>query len=429
MNSLGTLLVKHGWLTKHQLDLAISNQRELGGRLGTCLLEMGCISEDLLNRTLSEQQGLPFASAAHLANVPDSVVRLLPAPLAIRYRAVPFKATQSEIDIAMLEVDNLWLQDELSFIVGRPLNIHIANEVRIVEALSRYYGAPRSERFTLLLRHLDRQLATPPKQAEIPPGSRLARATPRLDLEADPGAGAPPQGAADLLREPPPPPAPTAATQTTPSRPASIPLSPQELQALGATPVRPGTNVTRTHPAQIYSRDLGSNSISPSDRDLESFDDASSTEEIGRLLLASLARRLDRVALFQVSSSGVRSWLARGPGLDEQRFRELRISFDRPSIFLNLRAGGSFFLGRLPEMPAHIELASCWNKDLGDECVVFPVRVRKRLVATFYGDRGPLGLAELDLHGVQALADGAARAFERRILEHKKRRGGDADRD
>ena len=52
MMSLGTLLVKHGWISKQQLGLAISKQREIGGRLGTCLLEMGAIAEDLLNRSL-----------------------------------------------------------------------------------------------------------------------------------------------------------------------------------------------------------------------------------------------------------------------------------------------------------------------------------------------------------------------------------------
>ena len=62
MMSLGTLLVKHGWITKQQLGLAISRQREIGGRLGTCLLEMEAIAEDLLNRSLAEQQGVPCAT-------------------------------------------------------------------------------------------------------------------------------------------------------------------------------------------------------------------------------------------------------------------------------------------------------------------------------------------------------------------------------
>ena len=158
MKSLGTLLVKHGWITKQQLGLAISKQREIGGRLGTCLLEMGAVEEDVLDRCLAEQQGVPVASAKSLQDIPDKVSQLLPAPIAIRYRAVPFHAGHSEVDIAMLEVDNLWLQDELSFIIGRRLNVYITNEARVSEALSTYYGAPISERFARLLNRLNQNL-------------------------------------------------------------------------------------------------------------------------------------------------------------------------------------------------------------------------------------------------------------------------------
>ena len=166
MMSLGTLLVKHGWITKQQLGLAISRQREIGGRLGTCLLEMGAVAEDLLNRSLAEQQGVPCATADDLGEIPDKVSRLLPAPIAIRYRAVPFRATHNDVDMVMLEVDNLWLQDELSFIVGRRLNVYIANEARIVEALARYYKAPCSERFVKLLVQLNRAHPPQPKHRQ-----------------------------------------------------------------------------------------------------------------------------------------------------------------------------------------------------------------------------------------------------------------------
>ena len=180
MMSLGTLLVKHGWITKQQLGLAISRQREIGGRLGTCLLEMGAVSEDLLNRSLAEQQGVPTAAAEDLAAIEDKVSRLLPAPIAIRYRAVPFRATHGDVDIAMLEVDNLWLQDELSFIVGRRLSVYIATEVRVVEALSRYYKAPCSERFVTLLTTLNRELRQR-QDGEFHPQSRLVHAKPETE--------------------------------------------------------------------------------------------------------------------------------------------------------------------------------------------------------------------------------------------------------
>jgi hypothetical protein len=97
------------------------------------------------------------------------------------------------------------------------------------------------------------------------------------------------------------------------------------------------------------------------------------------------------------------------------------VSAEQPSIFLNLREGGSFFLGALPAMSAHVDLAACWHKDLSDECAVFPIRVQDRLVTLVYGDRGPLGLADLDLDLIRGFCVSAARAFERCIMERKRR--------
>lgn len=421
MMSLGTLLVKHGWITKQQLGLAISKQREIGGRLGTCLLEMGAIAEDLLNRSLAEQQGVPSATADDLLDIPEKVSRLLPAPIAIRYRAVPFRATHNDVDIAMLEVDNLWLQDELSFIVGRRLNVYIANEARIIEALARYYKAPCSERFVKLLVQLNKALRQ--KQAEEPhPESRLvivagdgddsAQVEPpikydTLSPEVDPPVIEDPRPLVSPVQQ---------------SRDLSIPVSDQELASLEASPAPEDEASRNEPPPYFYSRDAGTQSKMSIEEAEVALETATDPQEIGHVLLSVLEQEFTRIALLQVTPSMVRGWLASGPGLDHERLEQYRVSFDQPSIFLNLREGGSFFLGGLPEMPAHLDLAACWHKDLSDECAVFPIRVRDRMVVLVYGDCGPLGLADLDLDRIRELCSSAARAFERCIVEQKRRR-------
>ena len=420
MMSLGTLLVKHGWITKQQLGLAISKQREIGGRLGTCLLEMGAIAEDLLNRSLAEQQGVPTASAEDLTEIEEKISRLLPAPIAIRYRAVPFRATHTDVDIAMLEVDNLWLQDELSFIVGRRLNVFIANEARIVEALSRYYKAPCSERFVKLLVMLNREqqhitgnqthpesrLAYPPEDGEEPEPTIASEIYSTLS----------PVSEAESEK-----PVPVAShTPVTPSR-SSIPLSKEEMESLGTAPATQDQSAATILPGDFYGRDAGPTERSMSVAEAEvALETASGPLEIGQTLLATVSRQFTRTLLLQVNPSRVRGWLGVGPGLDETRMNSYTVPFDRPSIFLNLREGGTFFIGILPEMTAHIELAECWHKNLADECAVFPIRVQEKLVTLLYGDCGPLGLADLDLDLIRGLCTSASRAFERCILERKR---------
>jgi len=421
MMSLGTLLVKHGWITKQQLGLAISRQREIGGRLGTCLLEMGAVSEDLLNRSLAEQQGVPTAAAEDLAAIEDKVSRLLPAPIAIRYRAVPFRATHGDVDIAMLEVDNLWLQDELSFIVGRRLSVYIATEVRVVEALSRYYKAPCSERFVTLLTTLNRELRQR-QDDEFHPQSRLVHAKPETEPVVVPIA-AQSFPSASAIDDSPPEPVPEPIHLQPPSRSRkSIPVSAEELESLGTGPAGDKSSESAVLPGDFYDHDVHDSERPMSVEEAEvALETTSDPQEIGRILISVLSQRFTRVCLLQASPTQIRGWLAHGPGLEEARLRQYSVPSDQPSIFLNLRGGGSFFLGTLPGMSAHVDLAACWHKDLSDECAVFPIRVRDKLVALVYGDCGPLGLADLDLDLIRGLCVSAARAFERCIMERKKR--------
>ncbi len=418
MQFLGTLLLQHGWITEQQLGLAISKQEEIGGRLGSCLLEMGAISEGLLNRTLAEQQGVPIATAEDLSEIADEVIQLLPARLAIRYQAVPFSFSGARVDIAMLEVDNLWLQDELSFIIGRRLKIHIANEVRLVASLAKYYNAPLPERFVKLERLLDQKRRRSPtaKSSRAHPDSRLVHSAdfsdsspqvvPTRTLQSEPETtGSEAEISQEVTEDP---------------NLQSIPLSEQDLASLGteAAPDQTGGNISPF----VYARDHDVGGIIEIDDVEGQLAAASHADEIGQILTEYLAQFFVRVLIFQVRQGSVVGWLGSGPGLDEKRFSGFRVSFDEPSIFLNLREGGSFFIGKLPDMPAHLELAACWSKDLTDECAVFPLRLQDRLVSLIYGDRGPLGLQALDLELIRHLTSVASQAFERCILQQKQQR-------
>lgn len=416
MQSLGSLLLQSGRITKQQLGLAISKQREIGGRLGSCLLEMGAISEDLLNRILAEQQGVPIATAEDLNGIPTELIQLLPARIAIRYQAVPFRSSTARVEIAMLEVDNLWLQDELSFIVGKRLKIHIASEVRLVSALARYYNASLPERFAKLEGLLDQQRQQTREDSPGPhPDSRLIHSA---ELNEPTSQVVPIRSVQPEPREPE-----TEGSSEKPN-PQSIPLSDRDLASLDtvSATAHPGTNVSPF----LYERDHSSNGALERDDVEAELAAARHPEEVGRILVDYLAQFFVRVLIFQIRQGNVLGWLGRGPGLDRERLAGFRVSFDEPSIFLNLREGGSFFIGRLPEMPPHLELAACWSKDLADECAVFPLRIQEHLVSLIYGDRGPLGLQALDLELIRHLTTVASQAFERCILEQKQARLGQA---
>ncbi|MFY9826645.1 MAG: hypothetical protein WAM82_35120, partial [Thermoanaerobaculia bacterium] len=156
MAKLGQLLVARGWITVQQLTRALKNQNVAGGRLGTCLLEMDALSEDLLLKGLAEQHGVPAAGLDDLRGVPDEVLELIPDKLARRLRCVPFRVEGSRLDLAVTDPRNLSAQDEIAFASGKRVKVLVAPEIRILEALEKYYGEECPSRFGNVLDRLNR---------------------------------------------------------------------------------------------------------------------------------------------------------------------------------------------------------------------------------------------------------------------------------
>jgi hypothetical protein len=143
-------------------------------------------------------------------------------------------------------------------------------------------------------------------------------------------------------------------------------------------------------------------------------------DEVASILLAFLGERYRRAALFQIARDRATGWRAVGEGVDAAAFGRFAIGFDQPSIFLNLRQGNGLYMGPLPPMPAHRELARAWGGELPRDCIMLPVRLRDRMVSVMYADRAEGGAPGLSLDEMRRLAAATASAFERCILRKKQ---------
>jgi hypothetical protein len=451
MGKLGQLLVARGWITVQQLTRALQNQSIVGGRLGTCLLEIDALTEDLLLKGLSEQLGVPAAGIDDLRRIPDEVLTFLPDKLARRCRAVPFRVEGSRLDLAMMDARNLTCQDEIAFATGKRVKIHVAHELRVLEALERHYKDESPSRFSLLVERLNRARYFWEKQGmEI--GERAESASTLADLMGNrPQPFQPPP----LLPEPPPPvrpspvrpapapappvsppPAPAPAVATAPRpvsvRPLTIPLTEEERAALvpiapdpvieppapppAPAPLPPLPPVTAPAPAPL-----------PDPSTMEEVEKAFQAtwdpERVGQILLSFLGKNHRRALLFQVGRDKISAWMAQGE-LDHVQFGKYMVGFDKPSVFLNLRQGTAFYIGALPPMPAHRQLASSWGGELPRDCVLLPVKMKDRMVTVIYADGARNGLAGIDLQQMQRLASSTADALQRCILHKKKGEAG-----
>jgi len=160
----------------------------------------------------------------------------------------------------------------------------------------------------------------------------------------------------------------------------------------------------------MTSAELESRLLSPKDRD-----------DVGRALVQFLSQTFTRVALLVVRKQEIAGWMGAGAGVDVKELEAFQTDLAKPSVFVNLVQRGDYFLGALPPMPVHRDLARAWGGEMPRECLVLPIRLKGRLVAMIYADRGAAGLGELDLDEMKRLAAKATIAFELCIMRNKLR--------
>ena len=426
---IGQLLVARGWASGDQVLRAIMSQRSLGGRLGTCLLELEVVKEEHLLEILAEQQGSPAAAVSRLRAVPHEVIDLVSPDLAQRCLAVPFAATDRVLDVATPNTRNVALLDEIAFATGRRVRAHVVSEVRIHEALAMYYGVRCPSRYRQLLDRLNRShglWAQPrveePKLEDLPnvarpvptsgsylgdSGVHVAWSAPEETLSISQDGLAQDGLAQDGLAQ-------DGLTQDGP---------PQNL-AFGDVVLDDSMVTAPLAGSQGHELDL-EETLRANDEPLGLHDvdqllgKAGDVEGIGHILASYLDEQFEHSALFRVRQDRLLPWLGGGESFDSPRFQALALHFREPSVFLNLAQGAEFHLGALPPMPAHRKLVECWGGTWPRECLLLPVRLRNRMVVALYGDGGSQPLGGIRIEDWKALTAMAADALELCILRKK----------
>ena len=153
---LGELLIRESVITQAQLDEALNSQLVYGGSLGTCLVELGYIDELSLGMTLSLAFGIDYAPPEAFYEIAPFAIEAIPAKLAEKNLTVPLGLTKRTLSVAMSDPTNLTAVDELRFATGYSITPFVAAEVRIYQALERYYQLPRRLRYVRLCDQIER---------------------------------------------------------------------------------------------------------------------------------------------------------------------------------------------------------------------------------------------------------------------------------
>ncbi|MCK5825486.1 MAG: type IV-A pilus assembly ATPase PilB [Desulfuromusa sp.] len=143
VSRLGELLVRNQLISDSQLANAISEQKKEGSRLGEALVKLGYVQEHDLASFLSKHYGVPSVDLAEF-DVDSAVIDLVPAAVAQKYQLVPINRAGATLIVAMADPSNIFAIDDIKFMTGFNVEVVVAAEAAIKEAIDKFYDQSSS---------------------------------------------------------------------------------------------------------------------------------------------------------------------------------------------------------------------------------------------------------------------------------------------
>jgi hypothetical protein len=136
---LGELLVEGGLITPSQLQSAVTHQKIARGRLGSNLVALGYISEEVLMDFLSRQTGVPQMDLRNI-EVQDQVLKLVPQRLAEQFTVLPIRLKEPKsLVLAMSDPSDLNAIDSARFASGLSIEPVVASHSALRKAIADLY--------------------------------------------------------------------------------------------------------------------------------------------------------------------------------------------------------------------------------------------------------------------------------------------------
>ncbi len=154
---LGELLINEGVITQAQLDEALKCHTFFGIKLGSSLIELGFVQEDVLVALLSKKLGVPAVTLSEILDVPSGIIERISPAVAEKFRVIPIRLENKRLYIAMADPTDFKSQEELSFITGNVIMPMIAPEVNILHALEKHYSVSRDYRYVCVSTELQKR--------------------------------------------------------------------------------------------------------------------------------------------------------------------------------------------------------------------------------------------------------------------------------
>jgi type IV pilus assembly protein PilB len=135
---IGEILVDQGYISAAQLGEGLAQQKAMKLPLGKALIKLGFIEETKLLDVLAAQLDLQHINLENFKFNPD-ITRLISEEMARSYKVIPLYESQGILTVAMVDPTNLRSLDHIKFKTGKDVEPVIGTEVEILAAIGRAY--------------------------------------------------------------------------------------------------------------------------------------------------------------------------------------------------------------------------------------------------------------------------------------------------
>lgn len=142
---IGEMLLSAGIVTEEQLARALEYQAKEGGRLGSSLVKIGAIDEDVLATFLAMQRGTDTISLSKRL-IPREVLTLVSTATAYRFGAIPVSRADKTLTVVLVDPEDREALKTLERETGCQIRSQIAPQTSIYDALKRLYPTEGSLR-------------------------------------------------------------------------------------------------------------------------------------------------------------------------------------------------------------------------------------------------------------------------------------------
>ncbi|HUK83062.1 MAG TPA: type II secretion system ATPase GspE [Verrucomicrobiae bacterium] len=155
---LTELLRERSLVSPEQMRELQEEHDRTGKPLTQIIVDFGLMSEDQLLQAVAEHLNLEFLNLESV-DLQQNVLRSMPSSVARMYGAVPVSLQGNTITVAVLDPYNPQLVEELSFVLGKDVQLAVAPSKQIESAISRYYSE-ESGSLKDVLEQMEDQLAS-----------------------------------------------------------------------------------------------------------------------------------------------------------------------------------------------------------------------------------------------------------------------------